>query len=198
MAWYFAIPQVMRIFVSVRGVTINWLLCADVFILLNLVLAVGSHRKLKSTASLQALCIYVNWAILLTPMVIISFLKCPWTNTDSLVASLIGVSAGVVIGFGQCMQRGIGDHVVRGLLVGLFRVVPHLYMSYCIIHAGSGDGVAAKTVFAANVTATARIITLFLAGRKSGWEHGVRASFLSELANEVSWLLTTATWLIYR
>lgn len=92
----------------------------------------------------------------------------------------------------------LADPVIRGMLIGLFRVVPHLFMVYCIFHAGSGHGVAAKTVLAANITALARIVTLYLSGRKSQWENGVRSLLLAESANEASWLVTTLMWYVYR
>ena len=197
MAYYFAIPQVERMFMSVQGVTINWLLCALMFIVLNLFLSVGSYKKTHDRSTLQAIVIYANWTVLLIPMVIITFLKCKWTFQDSLIFSLVTMSAIVVVVWGKINERGFRDPIVRGLLVGLFRVVPHLYMAYCIFHAGSGHGIAAKTVFAANVTAMARILTLYLSGHKSHWEKGVKASFLSECANEGSWLVTSLVWYVY-
>ena len=199
MAYYFAVPQVRQMFVSVQGVTINWLLCAMIFIGLNLFLSIGSYRKVPSRSTLQALVIYANWIVLLVPMVIITFVKCTWTRQDSFIFILIMASAIAVVIWGKWNERSLADPIIRGLLVGLFRVVPHLFMAYCIFHAGSGHGVATKTVIAANITALARIVTLYLSGRKSQWkEKGVRAMLLAESANEASWMFTTIMWYIYR
>lgn len=196
MAYFFALPQVFKMFESVQGVTINWLLCADLFVILNLYLMVGVHKKSRSRQSLQTLLIYANWVVLVTPMVIITFFRCAWGRQDTLVASLIAGAAIIVFSWGHFSGRGLIDPVIRGLLVGLFRVVPHLYLSYCIIQAGSGSGIATKTVVAANITATARIITLYLAGRKTGWDKGLVASILSEIGNEASWMIVTLIWLV--
>lgn len=199
MAYYFAVPQVQRMFVSVQGVTINWLLCAMIFIALNLVLAIDSYRKVRSRSTLQALVIYANWIVLLVPMVAITFIKCAWTKQDSFIFVLIMASAIAVVVWGKSNGRSLTDPIIRGLLIGLFRVVPHLFMAYCIFNAESGHGIATKTVIAANVTALARITTLYLSGRKTQWkEKGVRAMLLAEPANEASWLVTTLMWYVYR
>ncbi len=198
MAYYFAIPQIERMFVSVKGVTINWLLCASVFIFLNLFLSVGSYRKTHERAVLQTIIIYGNWVVLLVPMVIITFVKCSWTSTDSLILSLIMISAIAVVIWGKVSGRDLKDSLVRGLLVGLFRVVPHCYLAYCIFNAGSSDGISGNTVLAGNITATSRVLTLYLSGRKSRWEKGVKASFIAECANEGSWIVTSLMWFVYR
>jgi len=165
----------------------------------HLFLSIGSYRKVASRSTMQALVIYVNWVVLLVPMVTIAFLKCVWTGQDSLIFSLIVASAIAVVMWGKFNGRGLADPIIRGMLVGLFRVVPHLFMAYCIFSVGSGHGIAAKTVFAANITALARITTLYLSGRNSQWkEKGVRAILLAESANEASWMVTTIVWYIYR
>lgn len=198
MAYFFAIPQVMRMFVDVRGVTITWLLFAGVFVALNLWLSAKSYRTTRSRTGFQTLAIYTNWTVLVTILVIISFMKCTWTEQDSLVSSLIIVAA-VAVTIGAIMsKKSLADPSVRGLLVGLFRMVPHLYLSYVIIHAGSAGGVASKTIVAANITASARIFTLVSAGRKSGWDKSMKASLFSELTNEGSWLVVTLVWFLFR
>ena len=197
MAYIFAIPQLFRMFEDVRGVTITWLLFALIFVVLNLELAWSTHHKAQTRATFQTLCIYGNWVLLLGPMVAIAFAKCVWTRQDSVVSSFIGVAAIAVMLWGRVTKRGAADPFLRGLLVGLFRVVPHLYLVGCIVYAGSASGIPLKTIVAANITATARIITLVLSGRESGWGKGMKASLVSEIANEGSWLLVTATWLMY-
>jgi hypothetical protein len=197
MAWVFAIPQCLRFFESTEGVTINWFLCAYIFIVLNLYLSYGTYRKVKSKETLQAFLIYLNWGFLGLPLVVISFLKCPWISVDTYIFSAVMILAGVVTGVGYARGRNINDPTVKGLLVGLFRVVPHVYMSWCIIQAGSGEGIATKAIWAANITASTRIITLVFSGRKAKWEKGVVASLLSEIANESSWMLVTIIWLIH-
>lgn len=199
MAYVFAIPQLFRLFEDVRGVTINWLLLADLFVVFNLILTFGTHRKVRSRDTLQTLIIYANWVILVTPMVVVTFFRCNWTGKDTLVATLVATSATLVVAWACSTGRSLReDPLVKGLLVGLFRVVPHLYLVYCIVRDQSGSGLAAKAVIAANITATARIITLISSGRKSGWEKRLVSSLISEIANEGSWLLVTVFWFFYR
>lgn len=197
MAWFFTIPQCLRFFESTEGVTINWFLCAYIFIALNLYLSYGTYRRVKSRETLQAFLIYLNWGFLGLALLTISFLRCSWINVDTYIFSAVIILSGIVIVVGYAKGRNINDPTVKGLLVGLFRVVPHLYMSWCIIQAGSGDGIATKAIWAANITASTRIVTLVFSGRKAKWEKGVVASLLSEIANESSWILVTVVWLIY-
>lgn len=204
MAYAFAIPQIHRMSESVRGMTINWLLCAFLFIVLNLCLTVGSYVHTHDRQTLQALAIYANWFLLLIPMVTITFVKCAWTGKDTLIFSLVAASATGLAIWAKAAGRSLRDAVIRGLMVGLFRVVPHAYMCYVFVSAGRSDGIASMTVFSANVTALARIATLYHTGSRSAlsapsgrWDPGVRASFLSECANEGSWLITSAFWFAY-
>ena len=92
----------------------------------------------------------------------------------------------------------MADPVIRGILIGLFRVVPHLYLTYRVILACSSRGLAPGAVWAANITAFARIATLCIQGHKSNWDKGTKAMLLAESANEGSWLLVTLMWYIYR
>jgi hypothetical protein len=150
----------------------------------------------KTRDNFQALIIYLNWCVILIPVVSITFVKCDWTRQDSVVSSLIMTASLVVFAFSRITKRGFRDPLIRGLFVGLFRVIPHLYLTYCILHAGSGQGLAGITVFAANITAISRIITLSYSGIKSGWEKSKKASLWSEIFNEGSWLIVTAVWMI--
>lgn len=197
MAWFFALPQISRMFESVEGVTINWLLCGQIFMILNLYLAYRVYQKNKRKETLQTFLIYLNWVILITPVVIITFLKCHWTNEDTLIFTMVMILAALVVTIGIIQGKGISDPTVKGLLIGLFRIVPHLYLSYCIIQAGSSEGIAATSVWVANVTANARIITLILTGRKIKWEKSIIASLLSEVGCEISWVIVTIVWVIY-
>ena len=197
MAWFFAVPQAMRMSVDVSGVTINWLLCAMIFTGLSLATSAASYRRKPARTTLHALIIYSNWMILLIPIVTIAFAKCPWTRQDTLIFSMIMILAATTIVCGNSLGRNITDPAIRGILIGVFRVVPHLFMAYCIFIARSGHGIAGKTVFAANITALSRIITLYHSGRKSNRESGLRALLIAECANEASWMVTTLLWCIF-
>ena len=186
MAWFFAVPQAMRMSVDVSGVTINWLLCAMIFTGLSLATSAASYRRKPARTTLHALIIYSNWMILLIPIV-----------TIALIFSMIMILAATTIVCGNSLGRNITDPAIRGILIGVFRVVPHLFMAYCIFIARSGHGIAGKTVFAANITALSRIITLYHSGRKSNRESGLRALLIAECANEASWMVTTLLWCIF-
>ena len=197
-AYVFTVPQLFRMFVSTTGMTINWLLCALIFIVLNLILSISSYRKVNNRKTAQAIVIYANWVLLLIPLVTVAFIKCPWTGRDSVIFSLI-MAAALSIGLWCAISKtSLTDPVVKGLFVGLFRAVPHLFMAYCIFSAGSSRGIAFVTMIAANVTALCRVTTLLMSCRETHWEKGIRASFLSECANEGSWMVTSVMWLVYR
>lgn len=198
MAWFFGIPQMLRLFQSVKGVTITWLLFAAMFIVLNLMLTIGTYRRDKSRDTFQTLVIYANWLVLLIPMVGMTFIRCVWTTNDTIVSGLILGSTTVVVCVGRIKGRNLRDPLIRGLLVGVFRVMPHSYLAFCIVTAKSADGLAGMTVLAANITGTSRIITLCHAGRKIGWDTGRLASLWSETANVASWLVVTMIWFVFR
>lgn len=198
LAYYFAKAQMLKMMVSVQGMTINWLLCALIFISLNLVISIGLYGKTRSHSALQTLIIYAWWVVLLVPTVTIAFIKCAWIGQDTLILTLIIVAATIVSFWGRANSRSMADPVIRGILIGLFRVVPHLYLTYRVILAGSSRGLAPGAVWAANITAFARIATLCIQGHKSNWDKGTKAMLLAESANEGSWLLVTLMWYIYR
>jgi len=197
LAYLFAGAQITKLFRNTGGMTVTWMLFADVFILLNLWLAMKAHREVKSRDTWQARAIYLNWAVLGTFMALQGLILCPWTRADSIVSTFITIGAAGIISWAYSQQRKLDDPVVRGLLIGIFRVVPHCYIIYCISRAGSGSGYAGIAVLAANLTASLRIVTLGISVYHSGWNRNVTAQLVSECANEGSWLCVTGVWLYY-
>jgi hypothetical protein len=199
MAWYFALPQMNNLLVGkVDGVTINWIVCATSFIILNLFLVLRSGVKMRDMPKVQAVSVYLNWVVLMLPMSVLVVIRCNWAKADTVIMGSVLIAAILTVIVGRRFNRDVSDPLIKGIMVGLFRAVPHLFLCYHIVHNGGASGIPAATVFAANVTAFSRIITLSRLLALTGGDHSVKASLRSEWLNEGTWLLVTAVWWLNR
>lgn len=193
----FGLPQAVRMFHSVQGMTIVLFLCMELFIGFNLVLAINAHREIRKRTTLQTLWIYGFWTVIVTSHLLILMAKGTWTSTDSMMMTVIGTSVLATVAVGRYFGKNIKDATVQGVLALWCKTIPQLYLAYCIYAAHGGNGLAAITVWAGHATVLTRVALLVLTGRQSGWNRNVVGSLISETGNEFSWTVTTALWLMY-
>lgn len=199
MAYYFAFPQMKNLWVGkVEGVTINWIVCATSFVILNLFLVLRGGVKTSDVPKIQTVSVYLNWVILMLPMSVLVVIRCNWAKADTVIIGSVVIAAILTVIVGRRFNRDVSDPLIKGIMVGLFRAVPHLFLCYHIVHNGGASGIRPETVFAANVTAFSRIVTLSRLLARTGGDPSVKASFRSEWLNEGTWLLVTIIWWLNR
>jgi hypothetical protein len=189
--------QFLRLLKTSQGVSITWFLFWEVFLVLNLVLTIRAHYRQPSRVTLQTVLSYVAWTTVVTADLGLMLWKHTglWTSSDTLTSAVAGAGIAATLIVAYRRRLTVYDPVVRGYLALFFKAIPQLTLAYSIYKMG-GAGVAGVAVVTGHVTICTRLGQLWFAIREAGWERNRIGSAISEVANEGSWIVATAVWLM--
>lgn len=189
--------QFLRLLTTSQGVNVSWLASWLTFLLINLGLTIGAHRSRPSRVTLQTVLTYGAWsAVIAADLGALLWMgRELWDLSDTVTAGLVG--PGVVLVCFWAWRRGLGliDPMVNAGFAMCFIGLPQLTLAYKIFTVG-GAGLAGAMLLAGHIGICTRLGQLYLAIREAGWDRHRLAAALSELANETTWLLVTAAWLV--
>ncbi len=184
---------------NTRSVTVTWLIFAEIFVIINFIFSWRAYAEKANPKIKSALYVYFIYMVLIAPTIIVAIYRCELTVRDAWVSVFIVVSMIVFVVIRKMSGIKISnDAFSRGFLVGLLRVVPHLFQAYTMFLAKTIPGIHPITIVAANFTASVRALTLFQACRQENWNKKSATSFWAEFLNEASWLIVTFVWMYYR
>lgn len=188
--------QFLRMLTTSQGVSMSWYGSWEVFLLLNLVLAVRAHRNQSSRVTLQTILSYVSWVTMVTLDLGVMVVKGTGTwngrDTATTVCAIVGVVMTLVVA--NRKQLAITDPMVKGYLAIFFKAVPQLILAYNVFMMG-GNGLAAVAIVTGHITIITRLGQLGFSIREAGWDRNRIGSAISEIANETSWIVVTIVWL---
>lgn len=190
--------QTFRMMETIQGISPVWLGCAEVFCVINVGLAYRGWRQSPMRSTFQLFVTHGSWTVGVAVLLALLALKAPeivwgWYDTATLVAVTV-TTVGVFL-VGHPRGLGITDPIVRGLLAGIYRGIPHIALAYKIALLGGG-GLAAIAVWAAHTTSSVRIGQLALAVKDAGWDRSRRGLAIAEASSELTWILVTLVWLL--
>jgi hypothetical protein len=189
--------EFLRLLTTSQGVNLSWLVSWLAFLAINLTLTIRAHRAQPSRVTLQTVLSYALW----TSMIAACLGAMLWRGTelwdakDTLTAVLVGL--GVTIILLEAWRRGLklADPLVSAGLAVCFIGLPQLTLAYKIFTIG-GEGMAGLMLLAGHLGIMTRLGQLWMAILEAGWERDRQGAALGELANETTWLLVTAAWLM--
>lgn len=189
--------QFLRMLTTSQGVSITWFGFWEVFLVLNLVLALRAHRNQPSRVTLQTIFSYSLWTVMVTLDLGVMIVKGTgtWNGRDTATVALAASGIAVTLLVAFLNQLGIADPIVKGYLAVCFKAVPQLIMAYNIFVMG-GAGLAGTTVVTGHITVLTRLGQLMFSIREAGWDRNRQGSAISEIANEASWFICTMVWLV--
>lgn len=193
----FGLGQFWQMLSSTEGISITWFAAWEIFLLLNLRLAWRAHRAQASLVTSHTLTIYAFYAVMiaLDLAAMLARDSWAWTAEDTLSAALVAAGVASVFVVGAVRRRPIGDPLIMGALAVFFKAVPQLVLAWSI-HLNGGAGLALAAIVAGHVTIVMRLIQLAVAIREAGWDRNRIGSFVSEVPNELSWVLVTIAWAV--
>lgn len=192
----FGLSQFWQMLSSARGVSLSWFAAWEVFLIVNLWLARQAHRARPSPVTGQTFAIYAFYAVLIALDLSALLLRgsWAWTGTDSLTAALVLAGVAATLLAGAARGRSVRDPLVMGSLAIFFKAVPQCVLAWTIARDG-GAGLAPAAIAAGHVTILLRLGQLGIAIREAGWDRNRIGSFISEVPNELSWIVVTLAWL---
>lgn len=145
----------------------------------------------KETIVVYAMSVFVYSVLLIQ-----TYLKAPvfWETSDWLTTGL--VAAGIVVIVAVKVIKGwelTEPHLKTGLAMA-FKAIPQLLLAYKIFQVGGG-GISGLWILSFHCFTISRLVPLVLLNRESKWDRTRKSMFLSEVANEGSWLAVTLAWL---
>lgn len=190
----FGVSQFLIMLTSTEGVSLSWFVAWEVFLLLNLWLAWRAHQTQPSRVTLQTLIVYAIWTAMIALDLLALIVKdsWEWTDRDTICFQIIAVGALLTLVVGR---SNISDPLVKGWLAVFFKAVPQLVLAWNVALLG-GEGISWFAVFAGHVTILSRIGQLTLAIREAGWDKNRVGSMISEVPNELSWIIVTIVLLL--
>jgi hypothetical protein len=188
--------QFIRLLTTSQGVSISWFGFWLAFLLVNLVLGVRAHKTQPSRVTLQTIISYSVWTLMVTADLTVMIAKGTgtWDVHDTRTAVLAGLGIVVVLSTAKLKNLSITDPMVKGWLAVFFKGVPQLVLAYKIFLVGGG-GLAGVAVLTGHITILTRLGQLYFSIKEAGWDRNRTGSAISELANEVSWVIATIVWL---
>ncbi|MBK8957035.1 MAG: hypothetical protein IPM80_01070 [Proteobacteria bacterium] len=195
-ALLFGISQFRRMLESVEGVSVTWMAFWVAFLLVNLGLAIGAHRKFASRISRQVITIYSLWTGVCAANLVLLLVSpgVEWTLVDSVTATL--TLGGVVIATAIGRARGLrlGDPMLHAAYAVFCKAVPQLTLAWNIFREG-GEGISVVAFTAGHVTICMRLAQIIASIREAGLDRARLGMAIGEAANEASWVLATVVWL---
>lgn len=190
----FAVAQVIKMTISVEGLTLTVFLFNLVFCILNLVLAMRAHQVQASKETRRARWIYVMGTITYLSFIAAMFLSAEtlWDRRDTITATAVAIGAAAVL---IRFRFQVALPMVRGWLALTMKATPQLILAWKVWSVGGG-GLSAVMVVMFHYLTLSRLFQIWLIVREAGWDKNRIALAVSETGNELSWGLVTAAWLI--
>ncbi|MBT3230979.1 hypothetical protein HN358_04360 [Candidatus Uhrbacteria bacterium] len=196
---FFVGGQAHRMTQSVEGISPTWLIFGEIFCIINMSLAWLSWRDTPGRAVMQLLITHTGWTVgigLLVGLLLVRMSEVGWGWYDTLASTVVVITIIGIFTVAWRRKLSITDPIIRGWLAGIFRGIPHFAMAYKISLVG-GDGIAAIAVWIAHATTLIRIGQLAFAVREAGWNRSLRGMAISELSNEITWIIVTIVWIFW-
>ncbi|MFZ5448437.1 MAG: hypothetical protein ACOZFS_07355 [Thermodesulfobacteriota bacterium] len=180
-----------------QGVNLTWLASWLAFLLINLALTIRAHRIQPSRVTLQTVLSYAAWTIMIGACLGAMLYKGTelWDGKDTLTAIMVGAGLITTTLWANRLGLKLTDPLVNGFFAVCFIGLPQLTLAYKIFSVG-GEGMAGAMLLAGHIGIGTRLGQLWFAIREAGWDRNRRGAALSEIANEITWLLVTLAWLI--
>jgi hypothetical protein len=188
--------QFVRLLSTSQGLNISWLASWLAFLLINLALIIRAHRVRPSRVTLQTVCSYGIWTLIITANLALLLWKreAVWDAKDWVTTMVIIL--GLLLTLVWSRWRGLPwtDPLVYGFFGVCFIGLPQITLAYKIFQVG-GAGLAAGMLLAGHAAIMTRLGQLWFAIREAGWDRNRLGAAVSEAANEITWLLVTIAWL---
>lgn len=196
-ALLFGVTQIARMLDTTEGVSLTWFLFWAIFLGLNLLLSIKAHQVQPSRVTLQTVATYATWASVLAGALAVLLWRSlgEWHQVDTINVLVSGLGIAATLAIGRRRGAGFTDPMVRGWLAVFFKATPQLTLAWHLTQVG-GAGLAPFAVLAGHITINLRLGQLYFSIREAGWDRNRIGSLVSEIANELSWVVATIVWLL--
>jgi hypothetical protein len=187
----------LRATVDVTGSSIVQFGLVGAFLFFCLTLSVGAYKTKPDRATKQGIATYIVWLVLLFVVIgsTLSNKEYQWNDKETAMLVMGIVLTGAVLLIGVTSHTRVTDPMMRGLFAIAFKAVPQVLLAWKFLEEGA-SGTPAAAIIVGHVTILIRLGQIYFMVRASGWDRNRKWLTLSEVSNEVSWIIATLVWLM--
>ncbi len=189
--------QLIRMYKTRKGVSLTWFVLWEGFITMNLILTGDAFMTNANLTNTQAVIGYAAWAVMIAfdIALILWFGLVSWDRYETITV-IIGVGGIVtVLSVAYLQREGVANPWVKGGIALFCKTTSQIVFAFKIREKGR-IGLAGMTLVMGHVTVMCRVGQILCAISVTGtWDENLTASLISELGNELSWILVTVCWL---
>jgi hypothetical protein len=188
--------QIFQMFKTTEGVSVSWILCSEVFFLINFFLVLRGHRQKQNRGTYQALICYGTLLIAgVFEFLLVLWNPCDssWNIVDLWTFCIVFLGSITVFVYARINDHPLSNPVIKALIATLMIAVPQLTMGYNIYREG-GAGVSVLSIVVGHICVSTRLGQLSLVYTQARCKY-VLTTIASETANWGSWIVVTIIWI---
>ena len=183
---------------NIAGASISWILFWLGFVFINLVLSIQAFFDQEDRIIKQTVINYATWTVSIAiTLGVLLWQGAKWSSVDSITSAIISVGFAGLLAYKLKKKMDIFNPRLKAGTAILLKAVPQLMLAYNIILFGGG-GIAPYTIIIGHIMINLRILQVFLSARIVGWDENRKSIVFGELGNELSWIIATIAWIIFR
>ena len=183
---------------NIEGASITWVLFWLGFVFINLVLSIQAFFDAKDRIIKQTVINYAAWTVSITiTFSVLLWQGAKWSAVDSITSTIVGIGFVSLLIYKFKKKLNIYNPRLKAGTAILLKAVPQLMLAYNIILFG-GSGIATYTIIIGHIMINLRIFQVSLSARVVGWDENRKSIVFGELGNELSWIVATIAWIIFR
>lgn len=192
---FYQINQML--FVSVKGLSISAYLFTVIFVGINTYLAFRARKYLNNKISNQTLIVYILGTLIYFLFTLILVVKSSWVANDTNTLLIVILFSLLATVYAKRKKLDFLNPIMKAIFGIIFRAVPHVFMALKIFQEG-GSGLSVVMVVVFHTLTITRILIVYNSYLKAREDINRKALLVSEIGNELSWCVVTATWLMTR
>jgi hypothetical protein len=181
---------------STIGLSESMFLCNTIVVTINLVLALKAHKIQSSKNTKETVLIYFFGTIIYMSFLVTMAIKAEsaWGNLDWITLAIVLIVVAIVFVYVVYKKINYRNPLLKGVISLILKVVPQLIMAYKIYEVG-GQGLSLVTLIVFHFLTLLRIYKVWETKREMTTEKNRTGLLLSEIGNEVSWIVVSIVWI---
>ena len=196
-AFVFAGAYFWRSLHDVTGSSVAQFGLAVAYLVFHLLLGLGAHRVAPSRVTRQAITTYGIWLFLVTAVGVATATNATyvWNKKDTTTLATAGVLTLVVLVLSHAQRLSPKDPMVKAWFAIAYKSVPQVLLAWKFLAEGA-SGTPGLSVVVGHLTILIRLGQIYFMVREAGWDRNRVWLAVSEGANELSWIVATAAWVL--
>jgi hypothetical protein len=181
---------------STIGLSESMFLCNTIVVTINLVLALKAHKIQSSINTKETVLIYFFGTLIYMSFLVTMAIKAEsaWGNLDWITIQIVLGLIAVMLLYVKYNNISYRNPLLKGVVSLIMKIVPQLIMAYKIYEVG-GQGLSVVTLIVFHVLTLLRIYKVWETKREMTSEKNRTGLLLSEIGNEISWIVVTIVWI---